>query len=117
MSTQSHGDIDFSCDPDDFNPYQTLNVTPDATVEEIQESYKKLSKTFHPDKSLFVVDNNNDIDINQISRQEFEAITKAKEILCDSEIRKAYDNFGLKGIEMMKQNLYLLMFGLIGNQS
>ena len=94
----SSEDIDFSCNPSEFNPYQILNVTPDATIEEIQESYKKLSKTFHPDKSY------DDINKN-VSRQQFESITKAKDILCDTEIRKIYDDFGIKGIQMMKQNI------------
>ena len=95
-------EIDFAFDPEEFNPYQTLNVSPDATIEEIQESYKKLSKTFHPDRG------SSSFDINTLnaSRQQFEEITKAKQILCNSQTRKVYDDFGLRGIEMMQRNIY-----------
>ena len=79
---------------EEFNPYQILNVNPDATTEEIQESYKRLSRTFHPDRNSLNMD---------ASREEFEAITKAKQILSDPQTRRAYDCFGLKGLEMMQR--------------
>eukprot|EP01084_Bolivina_argentea_P085657 154833_1 len=98
----SDDDAELSHTPEEFNPYQTLNVAPDATVEEIQESFKKLSRTFHPDRNT----NLTNPDTLYVSRQQFEAITRAKEILCNSQTRQAYDHFGIKGIEMMQRNLY-----------
>eukprot|EP01083_Nonionella_stella_P070659 189162_1 len=87
---------------EDFDPYRTLNVTPDASIEDIQESFKKLSRTFHPDKNSTSLDP----DTKEISRQQFEAITRAKEILCDRMHRQAYDHFGAKGVDMMQRNVY-----------
>lgn len=35
----------------DFNPYEVLNVDRGAPASEIRSSYKKLAKTWHPDKN------------------------------------------------------------------
>ena len=33
-----------------INPYTVLNISSDATSEEIQNSFRLLSRSFHPDK-------------------------------------------------------------------
>ena len=58
--------------------YSILNVTRNATEEEISKSYKKLALKYHPDKN-----NANPEIIKQLNR--------AKEILLDAEKRSEYD--------------------------
>lgn len=61
--------------------YETLNVLPTAKQETIKQSYRKLSKKYHPDL------NPND----KASEEMFIKISKAYEVLSDAESRKAYD--------------------------
>ncbi len=60
------------------NHYETLNVSKDASFEEIKKSYRKLALKHHPDKG-----GNSD---------DFKKITEAYDILSDEEKRKNYDN-------------------------
>lgn len=65
--------------------YQTLGVSKDADESEIRKAYKKLALKNHPDKGGDV--------------EKFKEISAAAEILCDAEKRKAYDQYGLDGLE------------------
>lgn len=68
--------------------YETLQVSPSATHEEIRSAYKKLALVHHPDKS----DNDEGI---------FVEIQKAAEILMDAKKRKAYDLGGEEMVNVM----------------
>jgi curved DNA-binding protein CbpA len=59
--------------------YKLLNITPNATQEEIREAYKRRALEFHPDK------NTND------TTHIFQAIKQAYETLCDEKRRFEYD--------------------------
>lgn len=61
--------------------YQVLEVAPNATIEEIKVSYKKLALKLHPDKNLDKPD----------AKEKFQELLEAYEILSDPEKRKAYD--------------------------
>jgi len=61
--------------------YQILEVAPNATIEEIKVSYKKLALKLHPDKNLDKPD----------ATEKFQELLEAYEILSDPEKRKAYD--------------------------
>ncbi|XP_038044232.1 dnaJ homolog subfamily C member 17-like isoform X2 [Patiria miniata] len=61
--------------------YEVLGVLQDATVPEIKKAYRKKALTCHPDK-------NPD---NPRAAKEWEELSKALEILTDSEARAAYD--------------------------
>lgn len=58
--------------------YQTLNLTKNATQEEIKRAYKKLVLKHHPDKGG--------------NREQFNKIQEAYETLSDPQKRQAYDN-------------------------
>lgn len=58
--------------------YSILEVSPKASLEEIRKAYKRLALISHPDKC-------------QGSDSKFLSITKAWDILGDSEKRKVYD--------------------------
>jgi DnaJ-class molecular chaperone len=61
--------------------YDVLNVSKNATKEEIKSSYKKLAKIYHPDK-------NNE----EGTKERFQKIQEAYENLSDDEKRMQYDN-------------------------
>ena len=65
-------------------PYAVLNVTQDATIEEIRRSYKKLAIQHHPDK------NQGKPEATTI----FQRISGAYAILSDEEKRRHYDMTG-----------------------
>lgn len=61
-----------------MNYYETLNVSKNASQEEIKKSYRKLVKQHHPDK-------------NGGDDTQFKKISEAYEILSDPEKRKSHD--------------------------
>lgn len=64
--------------------YETLEVDKDADAKEIKKSYRKLSRTHHPDKGG--------------DEHKFKEINAAYEILSDPDKRAAYDKYGLEGV-------------------
>jgi len=66
------------------NYYDLLNVSSDASDEEIKKSYRKLAMRYHPDR-------NPD---NKKSEEKFKEISEAYEILRDKQKRQHYDQFG-----------------------
>lgn len=68
--------------------YEILNVSRDASQDEIKSSFRKLAKKYHPDL------NPNDKE----AEQRFKEINQAYEILSDPEKRKRYDMYGESGV-------------------
>ncbi|GFN34713.1 molecular chaperone DnaJ [Tepidimicrobium xylanilyticum] len=68
--------------------YEILNVSRDATQEEIKASFRKLAKKYHPDL------NPNDKE----AERKFKEINEAYEVLGDPEKRRRYDTFGPDGV-------------------
>lgn len=64
--------------------YEVLEVTREASSEEIKRSYRKLAIKFHPDK-------NPD---NAGAEEQFKEIGEAYDVLMDENKRAAYDRFG-----------------------
>ena len=64
------------------NYYAMLELTMDATTDEIKTKFRQLAKKNHPDRSK---------DENTIKR--FAEITKAYEVLSNEETRKDYDKY------------------------
>jgi molecular chaperone DnaJ len=64
------------------NYYATLELTIDATSEEIKSKFRQLAKEHHPDKSK-----------DEKSSEKFAEITKAYEVLSNEETRKDYDKY------------------------
>lgn len=64
----------------DTSYYDYLEVAPNATQDEIKRAYRNMAKTLHPDMGG--------------DAEEFAKLSKIYEVLCDPELRKAYDKFG-----------------------
>ena len=69
----------------DTKLYDTLEISPTATEQEINKAYYKLSKIWHPDKNAHRLEE---------ATKKFQEINEAKNILTDSEKREMYDKFG-----------------------
>lgn len=68
--------------------YELLGVQRDADKEDIKKAYRKLAMKYHPDR-------NSDAD----AEDRFKEVTKAYEILRDTEKRSLYDRFGEAGVK------------------
>ena len=63
--------------------YETLEVTQNASADEIKKSYRRLARKYHPD-----------INKEPGAEDKFKEINAAYEILSDADKRKQYDQFG-----------------------
>ncbi|CAH1736043.1 dnaJ homolog subfamily B member 6-like isoform X2 [Aphis gossypii] len=69
--------------------YSILEVTPNASINDIKKSYRKLALKWHPDK--------NPENQEQANRM-FKQISEAYEVLSDDKKRKAYNQYGKDGL-------------------
>lgn len=81
---------------DDFdvqeNYYMFLNVPTNASSEQINNSYRQLSRQFHPDKHL-------DDEKKQKAELLFNRTKRAYEVLSDPHKRAIYDSLGTRGLQ------------------
>ncbi|KAJ3320928.1 hypothetical protein HDV06_004706 [Boothiomyces sp. JEL0866] len=73
--------------------YEALGVKRDATQEEIKKGYRKMALKYHPDKA----------GTSEEAAAKFELVAKAYDTLSNEKTRKIYDQYGERGLEMMKQ--------------
>ncbi|EFA83820.1 DNAJ heat shock N-terminal domain-containing protein [Heterostelium album PN500] len=93
----AHDDEDDNFDEDgdpteNIDYYAVLNVPRDASASDIQNAYRKLAMTYHPDK-------HQSEELRQLSQHKFAMIKRAKEVLSDEKERAIYDNYGVAGLE------------------
>ncbi|XP_066253617.1 dnaJ homolog subfamily C member 11 isoform X1 [Euwallacea similis] len=72
--------------------YSFLNIPKEASREEINNAYRRLSRMYHPDKHL-------DPTLKAKSEIMFNKTKKAYEVLSDPHTRAIYDSLGTKGLE------------------
>jgi curved DNA-binding protein len=63
--------------------YEVLGVARDASAEEIQRSYRKLARTYHPD-----------VNKDPSAEERFKEISEAYDVLSNPDTRRRYDAFG-----------------------
>ena len=63
--------------------YQTLEVSENASQDEIKKAYRKLARKYHPD-----------VNKQKEAEEKFKEINAAYEILSDPDKRAQYDQFG-----------------------
>ncbi|KAG8527053.1 uncharacterized protein KY384_008482 [Bacidia gigantensis] len=87
--------------------YDTLGVKPGATDAELKTAYKKGALKHHPDKNAH----------NPEAAEKFKELSKAYEVLSDSQKRQMYDQYGEEGLEqgggggMAAEDLFAQFFG------
>src|SRR5258707_7942951 len=64
--------------------YEVLTVERTATEEEIKKAYRKLAIKYHPDKNPG----------DKTAEEQFKELGEAYEVLCDSQKRALYDQYG-----------------------
>ena len=67
--------------------YATLGVEPTCTDDDIKRAYRRLSRTYHPDRRL-------DIDEKRAAAPHWLRISAAYDILADDRKRMVYDELG-----------------------
>ncbi|KAF9953346.1 hypothetical protein BGZ72_005484 [Mortierella alpina] len=77
--------------PPELDYYAVLNLSKTASEDEIKDSYKRLSRIFHPDK-------HSDPALKQAAETKFHVINKAFEVLSNPQLRTAYDEYGEEGL-------------------
>lgn len=68
--------------------YEVLGVTKSASTEEIKRAYRKLALQYHPDRNK-----------GKEAEEKFKEVTKAYEVLSDTQKKQAYDQFGHAAFE------------------
>ncbi|KAI9284047.1 hypothetical protein BC943DRAFT_91242 [Umbelopsis sp. AD052] len=78
--------------PKDADYYGILNISKQATEDEIKDSYKRLCRVFHPDKHT-------DPEKKKAAEAQFQSIQKAYEVLVHPTKRILYDTYGEQGLK------------------
>ena len=69
--------------------YQILNVSKNASQDEIQKSYRRLARKYHPDLHADKEEKE-----RESAKQQFQKIQQAYDVLSDEEKRRMYDQLG-----------------------
>lgn len=73
--------------------YDVLQVSKQATDDQIKRAYRKMALKFHPDKNPG----------NDEATKKFAEINNAYEVLADKEKRGVYDKYGEEGLKQQQQ--------------
>ncbi|XP_050264483.1 chaperone protein dnaJ 13 [Quercus robur] len=71
--------------------YALLNISPEASDEEIRKAYRQWAQVYHPDKYQ-------ELHMKDIATENFQRICEAYEILSDVNKRQIYDIYGMEGL-------------------
>ncbi|KAK1381786.1 J domain-containing protein [Heracleum sosnowskyi] len=70
--------------------YAILNVSPQASDDEIRKAYRQWAQIYHPDKQSS--------QLKDVATENFQRICEAYEILSDVNKRQIYDIYGMEGL-------------------
>jgi molecular chaperone DnaJ len=74
---------------EDKDYYKILDVSRNASEDEIKKSYRKIAMQFHPDRNPG----------NKDAEDRFKMASEAYEVLRDPEKREIYDRYGIEGLK------------------
>ena len=74
---------------EDKDYYKILEVSSNASEEEIKKSYRKIAMQYHPDRNPG----------NKESEEKFKLASEAYEVLRDPEKREIYNRYGIEGLK------------------
>lgn len=98
----------------DTEYYDLLGVKPDAPLDDIKKSFKKLASKWHPDKWL-----NSSQEQKETAEQKFKDINQAYETLRNEDTREKYNRFGKEGVKdiggQMSEEVFKEFFGNMGD--
>jgi DnaJ-class molecular chaperone len=77
-----------------MNPYELLEIPPDASDKDIKDAYKQMALKWHPDKNK-----------SPDAEEKFKMINKAYNILKTPELRKRYDKTGSVDEQQVPQDV------------
>ncbi|MED6157045.1 Chaperone protein dnaJ 13 [Stylosanthes scabra] len=77
--------------PENRELYALLNLSPEASDEEIRRAYRQWAQAYHPDKYQSP-------HMKDIATENFQRICEAYEILSDPSKRQIYDIYGMEGV-------------------
>jgi len=75
--------------------YRVLEVTRNASTEDIKKAYRKLALKWHPDKNP---------DNLEEATKKFKEISEAYEVLSDEKKRRMYDTYGKEGLSQSSRS-------------
>jgi molecular chaperone DnaJ len=73
----------------DIDYYEILEISREATFEEIKKAYRRLALKYHPDRNPG----------DKEAEERFKLINEAYQVLSDEEKRALYDRYGKSGLE------------------
>uniref|UniRef100_A0A1J3H1K8 Chaperone protein dnaJ 13 n=1 Tax=Noccaea caerulescens TaxID=107243 RepID=A0A1J3H1K8_NOCCA len=77
--------------PQNRELYALLNLSPEASDEEIRKSYRQWAQVYHPDKYQSP-------QMKEVATENFQRICEAYEVLSDETKRIIYDLYGMEGL-------------------
>ncbi|GFQ04014.1 chaperone protein Dnaj 13 [Phtheirospermum japonicum] len=78
-------------EPNNRELYALLNISPEASDEEIRKAYRQWAQVYHPDKYQSP-------QMKEIATENFQRVCEAYEILTDENKRVLYDIYGMEGL-------------------
>lgn len=78
---------------DDFDLYDALNLSRDASAEDVRSAFRDLSRVYHPDKQAGLGGGSG-------GEGAFVRVHRAYRVLGDDVLRRFYDRYGLNGLRL-----------------
>ncbi len=111
MHKQGYMDTRDTSDTSNTKLYDILEISKDASSEEVKKAYKKMAMRYHPDKCL-------DADEKVKNEAKFKDIQEAYSILSDENKRHMYDRYGtVTDLPQQPSSVDDLLNGMFGNMN
>eukprot|EP00928_Gymnodinium_smaydae_P054878 TRINITY_DN38575_c0_g1_i1.p1 TRINITY_DN38575_c0_g1~~TRINITY_DN38575_c0_g1_i1.p1 ORF type:complete len:592 (-),score=113.05 TRINITY_DN38575_c0_g1_i1:90-1784(-) len=79
----------------DFDLYDALNISRDASADDVRAAFRDLSRLYHPDKQV-----SSGASASEAAEGAFRRVHRAYRVLGDDALRTFYDRYGIAGIRL-----------------